>query len=375
MTVLGWQQPDVTDPLFGHRLDSFLIERLDIDLNLIEELEWSTGGGAGVLPGGTIERSIYTEVREQCHLPIARGVGFDGDWVHTRVRVSYVGAGLSTPEVLGTFIPTAAPETHPSTHVSEELELHGMLSVLLSTMGSTFGADVGSVVTDVISEVIGGSGHQFFNVTPSSRLLKTSKVWDTSATRLQIVNDLAASIGYWSAHADEMGTIIVDPYLALGARPLAWVFDDGPDTGLYLPGWRRERDLLVPNRCFVIQRVDGIWEPLSVSAELPPEHPQSFANRGYYQDRVESDVDFSDWDAGYVRALAYLGDGIPTESRTFTHPWLPGVVLNAKVAHRRTGLPDLIGPVQTQTIHLSTGGLIETKMSGTESAVTTEGSE
>jgi len=199
---------------------------------------------------------------------------------------------------------------------------------------------------------------------PSTQVLAASRVWEPNTTRLRIINDLLETIGYWSIKTDPMGRVIAEPKIPLDQRPIEFWFDDSPFEGIYMPDWSRDRDLLVRNRCIVIQRVEGIWEPLVISAKLPPEHPQSFENRGYYDDRIEVDVDFTDEASGYQRALTFLGDGLPTESRTFQHLWVPGVVPNAKVGHRREGLPDLIASVQRQTHRLATGGMVETRISG-----------
>ncbi len=356
---------DLNDPIYGNRQDTYTIDLLDLNNEVVEQLAWSDGYKVGVLPGGTLEMSNETDTRESARLSIVRSITNSMDWWSYRLRISYVGAGFDEPQPLSTLMPTAAPERHPNTHVAEELELHSMLAILLrSTMGMTFGIEQGAVVTDWVTEVIAGSGITLFEVVPSTRVMAASRAWEPNTSRLRIVNDLLDSIGYWSLKTDPMGMVVAEPSVPLDERPLAFTFDDAPTTGIYMPDWSRDRDLLVPNRCIVIQRVEGIWEPLVISAELPPEHPQSAANRGYYDDRIEVDVDFADEESGYLRALRFLGDGLPTESRTFEHLWVPGVVPNAKVLHRRTGMADLLAPVQRQTHRLATGGMVETRISG-----------
>lgn len=359
--------PETNLSLYGHRLDSYEVDLVNLDGEVEQQLYWTDGTKAGVLPGGTLEMSNATDTRESARLTIVRDRGEDIDWLRYRLRISYVGAGFDEPQPLATLMPTAAPQRHPNHHVVEELELHSMLAVLLrSTMRSTFGIEEGSRVTDWITEIVSEAGIEQMHITPSSRTLAASKVWEPNTSRLRIINDLSEIIGYWSIKTDPLGAIVSEPKVPLAAREAVFTFDDAPTTGIYMPDWTIERDLLVPNRVTVIQRVEGIWDPIVASAELPTEHPQSAESRGYYDDRVEVDVDFADAAAGYLKALDLLGDGLPTEVRTFEHLWVPDVVPNAKVVHRRTGLHDLVGTVQRQSYRIATGGLVETRIVGAD---------
>lgn len=372
MTSLDWAA--LSDPTYGNRDDSFVVELLDLENNVLEEIEWSDAGGVGILPGGSLELSNATDTREQARLSIVQRDRRTVPWYKYRLRISYLGAGFDEPQVLSTLMPTAAPETHPATHVALDLELHGMLAILLrSTMGATFGIDAGQRVTDWMTEIIAGSGIDTFDVTPSNQTLPSAKTWDPGTTRLRVINDLAKVIGYWGVNTDPYGTVVCAPYVELDARPLVFEFNDSPLTGLYMPDWSRDRDLLAPNRCTVVQRVEGIWEANKRTVELPPEHPLSAASRGYYDDRIEVDVDYVDDETGDALAWGFLTRGLPSEVRTFRHPWVPGVVPNAKVLHHREGLPDLIAAVQRQTLTLATGGLVESRVSA--SASNTPGEE
>lgn len=366
-------QPTVNDPVFGNRDDYFRIDLLDLNNEFIEELAWSDGNKVGVLPGGSLEFSNATDTRETAKLTIVKDLSESIPWQSYRLRISYIGAGYTDPQPLSTLVPTAAPERHPSSHVVEELELHGMLTILLrSKLTTTEGIAQGTNITDWIGDVIYNAGIEDFEVEHSNRVMASSLSWEPNTTRLRVVNDLLDIIGYWAVNTDPEGRVVARSRTPFSERPVAWVFDDHPLTGLYLPDWSRDRDLLVPNRCTVYQRTEGDWPPLQpIKAELPPEHPLSFESIGYHNDRVEFDVNFADEESGYIKALEYLHEGIPTESRTFKHPWVPGlvpgvrVVPNAKVIHQREGLPDLIAPVQRQTYSLTTGGLVETRISGT----------
>lgn len=360
-----WSQPSLDSPLYGNRKrHTYRIDLLDSENEFIEELTWADGARLGVMPGGSLDLSNATDTRESAQFTILRDREEPLDWLKHRLRVWYTGDGVEEPQPLSTLLPVAAPLTYPSTHVEEALEVHGMLAILQrSTMGTTFGVAQDRVVTDVMNDILGTSGVSDFNIVPSPKKTQASRVWDANATQLRILNDLAESIGYWAMSTTEMGSVVSEPITPLDARELAWVFDDGSRTGLYLPGWSRDRDLRVVNRVTVIQRVEGDWENiLTATAELPPDHPQSFENVGFYYDRVEPDVDFVTEEDGYLAALRLLGQGVPYETRTIVHPWLPGLRPNVKVLHRQNGVPDLLGSIQNQSIQLKSGGLVTTKI-------------
>lgn len=374
MTSLDWSV--LNDPLYSNREDSYVIELLNLDNEVEEELEWSDGTGVGVLPGGTLELSNATDTREQARISLVKRDPQATAWQLYRFRISYLGAGFSEPQILSTLMPTAAPETHPSTHVALDLELHGLLAILLrSTMGVTFGIEQGQKVTDWMTEIIAGSGIDQFEVTPSNAVMTTAKSWDVGTTRLRIINDLAKLIGYWGVNTNPEGTVLCTPYVGLDDRDPVFTFTDDLLTGIYMPDWSRERDLLAPNRCTVIQRVEGIWTPDTQTVELPPEHPLSAEKRGYYDDRIEVDVDYVDEATGQARAWEFLMSGLPSEVRTFKHLWVPGVIPNAKVIHRHTGLSDLLAAVQRQTYTLATGGMVESRISAGANGETDEGWE
>lgn len=365
---ISWEQPPLDSPLYGNRQYSFRADLLTLDGEVEDELEWSDGGRAGLLPGGSLDLSADTDTRESARLSIVRDIRRERNWAQYRVRLWYTGEGVDDPEPLATLMPTAAPMRFPRWgYVSEELELHSLLAILVrSTMGSTYGVDEGDVVTDKIREILEGAGFtsgDYEIVHNESKVVATARTWDINTTRLSIINELLAGIGYWSAFTDAMGIIHIEPYVPLDARPIMWDFDDGALTGLYMPDWSMERDLLVPNKITVTQRVEGIWDPLPPAvATLPPEHPLSYENIGYWNERVVLDEDFVDQESGYLIALRYLGQGVPFEARTFRHPWLPGLRPNVKVRHIQTGVPELIGPIQSQTITIATDGLVETRV-------------
>lgn len=357
----------MSSSIFGPSRDNtWRVELLDLDLNPLGDLDLAEASGRpGVQPGAQLDRGAYTDLKETGKATVISRSGQELDWTKYRLRLWYTGTGSDPQEPLSTLIPTAAPETVPATHTQEDLELHSTLTLLAEDgPGGMYGVPAGTVGRDHLVTILELVGVPRYSVAESTLALNAGLVWEANTSWLSICNKLCSTIGFASLTPDPFGVVLAERYVEPRRRPRAWTFDVGKTTGLYMPGWKRDRDLLLPNRVVVIQKVEGEEVPLEAEAVLPPEHPRSAAELGRTITKVYTDQDFADQTAGDLLALRYLSDIMPSETRTFTHPWLRDVKPGALCLHQAVARPDMLGTVSSQTVKLETGGLFETVLRG-----------
>jgi len=321
-------------------------------------------GVPGIQPGWQFDRSANTDLKETAKFVSLRARNQTIDWTKHRIRLWYEGEDASPVDPISTLIPTAAPVTQNATHAVDDLEMHSYLTLLVEDgPGGWYGVDAGVVGRDKIVDILGiDVGLDAFVVDESSLTLSAPLAWEPNTSWLTIVNKLASAIGFWSPRPDPWGWIRCERYVEPANRPLAWTFSDGAHDSLYLPGWKQDKDLLLPNRVVVIQRVEGDEVAIECEAVLPPEHPRSAENLDRTLTRTYTDQDFASEDAGNRLAYEYLMGIVATETRTFQHVFVPNVEPNARVRMTNRHVPDLMGTVVDQSIRGGTGETWQTKV-------------
>jgi hypothetical protein len=202
---------------------------------------------------------------------------------------------------------------------------------------TTYSVAAGTVVTTEIISLITGAGVTNYAITASSATLTGGMAWQPGTSKLRIVNDLLAAIGYFALYANFDGALVGEPYVLPASRPILYELIDGP-TSVYDPNFTRDVDIWrIPNRVVITGQGDGTTAALTSSIDnTDADSPYSIANRGrvigYSETGVEADSQAT-LDAYARRRLVELTT--PTSSVQISHSPLPGVTVNNTVRFRR----------------------------------------
>lgn len=241
--------------------------------------------------GGSVEFTQNTRLRGSGSLTLVDAE--DVDWLSDRVRVSYQIDGGSIG--LGVWLLSAPTMRSQGDSKVWDIDLLSKLSILdEDAVDRPFSLPPGTVVTRAVEDLIVSAGETNLSVTGSTEKTTSALVWEAGTPKLTIINDLLASINYFSLWIDGAGQFRVEPYERPGARLLAWEFKPGVDS-VHLDAWERDQDTTgVPNRVVVVSQPEGEEEALRAVAENNnPDSPFSFQARGRWVTYVETGVEAS----------------------------------------------------------------------------------
>ena len=318
----------------GSRTEAFSYRTYGLDFTPLGDL-------AGV-KGCDLDGSIWTAIRLSGSLewsgqePPAWGQILIQPWYH----VEDVGEWP-----LGMFYAAAPATEHDSAPPkSVRVQLYDVTYPLLNwrKLPAPFSLPPGTVVTAAITAQLQAAGIPRFSVTPSSATLTAPMAWDPGDSRGKVINDLAASISYWAAHADAWGTVHVDPYTPPLERSPAYHFARG-ENGIHVPKWAETcDDFNVPNRMSGVQKVADGQIPAVYTAlldDLDPKSPYTVAARGFAVDgETLREVDAAT--PATLKAVvdrALLDAASKVRNLSVTHLWLPTVGLGDAVTFAPDG--------------------------------------
>lgn len=304
-----------------HRRETLGFELLDLNDNLIRRIEHAS-------PSCTIEASTFDSLRTGGTMRVVlTGSTAEIDWLRVRVRVLYVDDGA--PNTVGTFIPAVPTGPRLGAAGGEmEVQLYDKLLILDDDrLPTTFSLAAGEVVTDVVRALVEDTGEALINIAASAETTSTTSVWDAGTSRLQIINDLLRSIGYFPLRTSREGIFTATPNTPYEQRPLSpWELVDSRYTGIYMDGYRDTQDLFsIPNRWVGVARTDGDVPPLTSEAvNLDPASRFSYPSRGRWITRVSTDVEASSQAALDAIVQRNLTDAT-SATRIFEvqHAWTP----------------------------------------------------
>lgn len=218
--------------LYGHRLESYRVELLDYQDNVIGELEGVTGGSLSwnanaPIPGaGTLELAETTQ---------------EIDFSSNRVRPFWQVNGEEWP--LGVYVMAAPVTEYSATGRARSVDLTDKITVVSDDrIVQTFQVAKGANVVEAARQQIVAAGETRILATPGTTVLANTMTWPPGTSRLSIINDLLGVAGYWSLATDRMGQFILAPYRAPADRPTAWEFAEGA-ASLHSPEWSHELPL------------------------------------------------------------------------------------------------------------------------------------
>ena len=349
------------DPLTGSRTEKWSYTLLDLNDAPIGTLD-------GV-ESAQLTYSIFNTVRSGGTMQWGSGGAAEPDWTQVRVQPFYTatfpdGSSVSWP--LGVFIPGTPTANWKDTGHTRSIQLYDKLLVLDGDhFEEAYAVPAGAVVTDTIRTIISDAGQTNVAITDSTATVLTGMAWPADTSRLQVINDLLASINYFSLWCDGYGAYRADPYTPPSSRLVVRNFRDDA-TSIYSPEFDHELDIFdAPNKIILVSTSDGTGPPLtSVATNTDPNSPTSFPARGRWISRTDANVAASSQTVLDALAQRRLADATQVASViTLKHAPVPDVILNSIVTFRRVpaGL-DLTGVVQSMQVSSALGALVTTQV-------------
>lgn len=242
-----------------------------------------------------------------------------------RVRVDYVHDGGEW--ALGVFwASTPTQHVHP-THTEWRIELLGALAFLdEDCVDAATSVPAGANVVDTVVAFIESTGAGRIVAVPNTSTLPGGLVWPAGTSKLRIVNDLLASINYWSVFVDATGAFMVLPYLHAVERGVAWRLREG-ENSLHSAAWEREQDTAsVPNKVIVVSNPTTGDKPaiVGVATNENIDSPYSHQARGRWITHVEDNVEAASQEVADALAKRKLTSlSTPQASLRITHAPIP----------------------------------------------------
>lgn len=326
--------------LSGARTSKYKFEVLNNDEEVLGEI-------LTVEPGGSVAWSAYASIKSGGSITVTDRGGVI-DWLNTRIRPVCSIAPADTTDYavigdvyLGVYIPSAPVEDWGPTGRSWRVELLDKTSILDQDIASdseigptAYAAPAGSNVIELVVSLIEGAGETAPAIEPASITLPNDLVWDISATRLKVINDLLDAANYFSLYCDELGQFRADPYIRPTDRIPEYEalnpFSKG-EQSLMSPSWTRDRDIYaIPNRYVCVSQGDEVAAALvSVATNTDPTSEFSYPSRGRWITAIDTGIEVvgqEALDAIASRRLASASGA--TQTMTVYHPLLPGIRIN-----------------------------------------------
>lgn len=260
-------------PYVTHRAESWRVELLD-----------ENDGPLGLLQGvqrGSIDRKVHNLISGGGDL-VVHDRGQDIDWAKARVQPWWTVEGVE-PWPLGVYLASAPVEGHTASGVKVwTVELLDKLVVLeQDKVDGSYSLAAGTVVTDAVEAVIESAGETHHAITASTETLAAGQVWPAGTPKLRIINDLLASINYFSLRANGFGQYVSEPWRDPKYRARAWDFRDG-QAAIHLPDFTVDADFAsIPNKVVQLSIATGDEEALvGVALNTDPTSPFSYQARG-----------------------------------------------------------------------------------------------
>lgn len=266
----GWflmipYREEAQDKWSGSRQERWVVEHLDENDQLIGVLDGVLNGSLSFNANAVLRCGGSVVVTRKTGEVLGVHLGRD------RVRVKLV-LGDGSETAWGVFLISSAGEAVEESGSVWDLRLVDKLAVLVEdAVTSTFSLAQGANVVDAVRDLITSTGETSVSVEPSAAVLSSMRVWEAGTSKLEIVNDLLASINYWSLWTDAEGVFQVVPYVAPEARPVSRVFEAG-DASIFLPQWSlSSRQTEVPTDVTLVSQAvegDAPYVAHAFSAEL-----------------------------------------------------------------------------------------------------------
>lgn len=340
--------------LAGHRGESWRYDLLDINDQKIGELDGVTGA--------TFEFSVASTIRSGGSLECK----VDGiNWLAVRIQPWYTmeaeGEIITWP--IGVFIPASPGIQFSGEGYNRAIDLYDKLQILdQDRVETTYSVAPGVVVTTLIKSILVGIGETRDAITPSTATVRSAMVWEADTSKLQIINDLLASINYFSLWADGYGVFQGTPYQPPSGRGLSWIFEDDAES-IYSPDFFNNRDdFNVPNKVALVSTsTDEVAALTAVATNENPLSPYSYNRRGRWITTTEKDIEVANQTTLNLmaqRRLVELSDVASTFD--IAHALIPLNLNDAVKFIRSTEGISSVGVIQKMSFGTGVGELVKT---------------
>lgn len=232
----------------------------------------------------TVEQNINRAIKRTLNGfrldPDTRG---DVNTLTDRIRPVYVLESGTTYE-LGVFLFAEATRPRRPWGVELDASLYDLLWLFDQEIAESVSYPAGTNITDAMSDLAVDLGHPNVQVDPSSIVAGAPLVWpvDGTTTYLDILNELAALVGFRSVYCDNAGTLRARTAPDLSTASADFTYRTSSDPGrMIAAGTITERDdlLSAPNRYIVVD-TSPQDAPIVGVYDVPDSSPLSAANRG-----------------------------------------------------------------------------------------------
>lgn len=171
---------------------------------------------SGQILSGKVNMSVDRDVKWSFACTL-KGTGYERltpfvDYLAPTLTVNYPD-GTRVSGQLGLYVVAPSPETHTASGYTVTITAADP-TWLLSIQGFKDPytiQDTSNIVT-AVRGILDGAGVARYSIPPSARALAVDTTWDTTASKLKIVNELLEAAGYYSLYADLHGVLTSGPY-------------------------------------------------------------------------------------------------------------------------------------------------------------------
>ena len=233
-----------------------------------------------IAPGGHLSGNVNAKIRWSGSITYTGTITRE-QWYGYRIRPTLVINGKESP--LGVYVVRPNQTTINASSTVLTLDLYDRTFIPASdAVDDTFSIPAGAVVTDAVREILASTGETNVAITRDATRLPAGLVWEPGTSKLTIINDLLASVGYSALWCDFTGAYRVSPYIPPSARPVAHTFNED-STSIHSPDLVRKQDALIPNKIVCIsQETSDTPAMRAVALNEDPTSPYSFQSQGVW---------------------------------------------------------------------------------------------
>jgi hypothetical protein len=138
----------------------------------------------------------------------------------------------------------------------------------------------GHSIYDALQQQLDAAGVIDYQIDATDATIADWVVWKSDATRLQIINDLAAMAGFYSLYFDNHGTAILRKVPAMEAVEPVLMYDAG--RNVYADSIVESDDQLDAPNVYLVTNSGFTSGPIWGEWQLPASAPHSYDNRGFW---------------------------------------------------------------------------------------------
>ncbi|ADZ82714.1 hypothetical protein [Cellulosilyticum lentocellum] len=181
---------------------------------------------------------------------------------------------------LGVFMLCSPSRNITGTKKTRNITAYSLLQILLDDKVTTrYTAVVGTNVVNEVKRLIGNNNS--YNIPDSTKTLNSEFNYEIGTSKIEIINDLLASINYTSLWVDKDGVFKAEPYVLPTDKEHVKTYEDN-EASIILPDMVDEPDLFyVPNVFVRYTNNLDVATPLSFTyTNNNADSPTSTVNRG-----------------------------------------------------------------------------------------------